>query len=345
MRQLQPLRETAPEPAWEMVRRWPGLRGEDKLAWLYAWMKSRGGRERITLTGAEIAMDQGTSSDAGRQRIKNLATVGLFVICLHDRMTGVYTVELPEPMEVSRARAVQWDPQYTFEFFQEQSPTQVASEASHGAGVIACGGLLPPRTEEPRTGVPRSVLSSESIKSNSPSSIFGSSSGPSVHSQKTVDTEDGRRGSAGASADLAADRESAELHRQWQQKREAVAREEARLQGPSPRPADRPLEGVMLHRLASLPTREEQEQEAEKLIASIRFAVNCPKLRLSPCVRIAWHVVEGRVPIGELKRLLANLDRRRRAGELTTPPSVYFNLGLRRMYRRFGLTVPKAEGS
>lgn len=117
---------------------------------------------------------------------------------------------------------------------------------------------------------------------------------------------------------------------------------QARLQaaGRSERAPDRPLEAPLIARLASLPSLEAQRQAAEERAQWIFQRVRCPRMRMSPCVRMAWNVVEGRIPLGRISQLLKSLDEADAAGRLQVPRSVYANRGFDRLCAEFGVPLP-----
>jgi len=89
-------------PAWRAVKRWPGLRGEAKLAWRWLWEFGGGIGATVVATAADVGADQGTSSTAGRRSLESLATEGLLELV--ERAKGRWTVYLPDPLDVAKAR-------------------------------------------------------------------------------------------------------------------------------------------------------------------------------------------------------------------------------------------------
>ena len=69
----------------------------------------------------------------------------------------------------------------------------------------------------------------------------------------------------------------------------------------------------------------------------LRFlaAVACPKLRRSPCLRVAWSVIEGRIPLADVDRVLASLKKTR--ATLQAPASAYFIRAMQRVFARHGV--------
>jgi|SRR5581483_6099979 len=90
------------EAQWELIKRWPGIRAEPKIAWRYLYLASRGGRRQIEIKPAELGADQNTSDDAGRRYLQSLARAGLIEVKHLDG--GRKLVTLHDPRDVSKAR-------------------------------------------------------------------------------------------------------------------------------------------------------------------------------------------------------------------------------------------------
>jgi hypothetical protein len=103
----------ASHPAWDKVRRWPGLSGEAKLTWLYLW-ELAGGLATIPVHVGAVSADQGTTDRCGRRSLESLAAQGL--ACIVDKDRGLWTVRLEDPAVVARARLLSPEPQQQFEF-------------------------------------------------------------------------------------------------------------------------------------------------------------------------------------------------------------------------------------
>lgn len=88
---------------------------------------------------------------------------------------------------------------------------------------------------------------------------------------------------------------------------------------------------MLARRLDALPGPAEQFRSIEELAEAIFRRVDDPRLRRSPCLNIARAVVEGEVDPGLLMRALARLDELRAGGQLTSPPSAYFNGAVKRL--------------
>lgn len=185
------------DKAWEAVRRWPGLRGEDKLAWHFLWRESGQGRQQVDVNATMVAADQGTSTDAGRKRIKNLAAEGLIVVV--DHKAGRWLVEIIEPLGIARARRLDFDGQLTFDF-ETNSDEQAATSAPHDGDIADCltlHGAAEEPPEDPPVEPRRATLPSKSssIAKTSPSLTSGSEEKLEVR-----EGEGDERGNAGGSA-------------------------------------------------------------------------------------------------------------------------------------------------
>jgi len=96
---------------------------------------------------------------------------------------------------------------------------------------------------------------------------------------------------------------------------------------PSPPPPRRGLGaigGEVCEALARLPTPAEQHARIESWANYFRRRVKDPKLRVSPCLKLASALVEGRVPEAAAMRILAYIDEHRAAGTLMGEPWMYF---------------------
>ena len=88
---------------------------------------------------------------------------------------------------------------------------------------------------------------------------------------------------------------------------------------------------TLSQRIESLPGPARQLQWVDELVDLMIRRVNDPRLRRSPCIKLAQAIVEGDVDQGLLMRALARLDELRSAGELTKPPSAYFNGAVKKL--------------
>jgi hypothetical protein len=129
--------------------------------------------------------------------------------------------------------------------------------------------------------------------------------------------------------------ETAALARLIEQRRaEAVPRQPA---------TERPIvERLQTRQLAEdLPRfselHEDQVAAAERLVSEISQRVRDSELRRAPCVRVAWAVVEGRLPRDRLYRILDRLDVLQREGKLCCDRGAYFVKSVQGAFRDLGL--------
>lgn len=306
---------TRPEPDWQAVKRWPGLRGEAKLAWRFLREFGGGIGSTVVITAADVGADQGTSSTAGRRAIESLALEGL--IELVERAKGRWTVYLPNPLDVARARRSRgYDGQA--ELFDrdplegcdepldeepKQPPTiRVKAPATESLATEASALPSPRQTSE----------TSESARFYKDLDLgdFGNSAPSRAAQRSQRDPRDGSESASVATeATLGASRIDSVIER--------IAGREP------PRPA-------------------EQERRVEETVQLILARVKDPRLRLTPVVRVATAIHEGSFPDGELRRILAKLDDVRASGKLECEPWRYFVGACRRRFGEKGLPWPKS---
>lgn len=342
-----------PDPAWEMVRRWPGMRGEDKLAWLYVWRRSRGGLEQIDITPAEIANDQNVSSDAGRQRIKNLDAAGLILIVRSDRSTGVRTIEMPLPSDVSRARKIEWDGQFEFGFMDagfmdagahdasDDGESQATSRAATAACAPACDDDMevrrlgiadtPVEFAEPpfdnRTEVPRFTPEEAppAPRSRTEEPPLAPEEPPEV---PRFDPENDRASRARVSPSKPSE--------------EGFSTPSNTFGNTSLSPSTLGGAGGADRRRGRRGTSggfaPAEDALVEELVARIDRKVRDPKLRMSPKLKVARAVIALRISRADLESLLESVDRgQRHPRTYRCPPSAYAIGGFKKLFERAGL--------
>ena len=364
------------DPEWVAIRcHWPNLSEADKFAWYYLWRTSRRGREEISVTGAMVATDYGRSGDAGLQRLKNLRSAGLLGEPSSanargdhhwDTKTGRWTIRLPSPLDIGW-HIVTSNPdaqvQLSFEFLRHLEPSSsdaddrrivggftdgswaVGSEAAPVAGTGAANG--PPlnhrgRASEEAPAQPRSRSgeapsaralsvssgSSELASNNSnPSFIISPSSLAPTHTKQADNSDNASayRGSAGGTS------EASDFARLVEQRRQAA-------QPKTPPTVAQILTADSVSR--RLPDEREQHRYAESLTKWMIDAVHDPRLAITPCHRLAWHIVEGRIERAEVAEILLRLDQLELAGKLTCPRGAFFVSCRDRLYRKRGIAIP-----
>lgn len=100
------------------------------------------------------------------------------------------------------------------------------------------------------------------------------------------------------------------------------------------------MQAAVTESVRKLPSPQQQAAAMEQRATFIFDAVNCPNMRKAPCVRMAWHVVEGRIPWPKVATLLSALNDCEREGRLEVPRSVYANKGFDRICRECGVDLP-----
>lgn len=76
------------------------------------------------------------------------------------------------------------------------------------------------------------------------------------------------------------------------------------------------------------------QQQIETLAQWIQGKVNCPNMRLSPCIKVARWIVEGRLQQSDLDDVLFSLNEADRLGKIRGTRSQYFNGSLAKLERQ-----------
>jgi hypothetical protein len=336
------------------IRKCRQISAADKWAWRYLERLSRSGLERVQVTAAEIGEDEGRTSDAGRQRLRNLAKHGLITIVDHDAARGVWLVEVHDPCAIlGSARAAHGDPQLELEFEPTDPHTAGEALSESRAGTLAgdapsspAGILTEEPPEEPSEEPPEDPRSTSGLSGPSGLSVvaaqlprpwtIGRPSGPSagVSPAKDLGPADPRRGTSGGTSTaetsaLGTDDFAAELARRRNQL--GIAR-----------PADE-LDVNRVVAIASsvaraAPTERENAANRERWIETIRRRVNDPALKTCVMVKVACAVVYGEIKPSTIEQIFGELDKHRRAGTLRNSPGIYFVRAAQSCFARHGLT-------
>lgn len=358
------------DQAWELVRRLADLRGECKLAWLYGWRLSRGGREQLVLSPAELAADQGTSSDAGRRYLATLAARGLVRIDDRGRRgpsgpSGRWLVTWLDPIEQAAGRVVAGDPQRDLfgdgetETAGDRLSSEPVRELRTGGDSIAAAdtdgsqtrmetGRRPGERGGGRVGHdrPPTAATAADLPADLPAVPRSPTSETSVSSRAHQTFNFGLNFGAGASAhshDSATPkgpdggRGSAGGSAAGP---ETTARPTAgRSAGPATRGGPPVAIGEVLDRLpAAIREGINPAQRAawiEELAAWLYRRVDCDRLRMNPCLVAAEAAVDDPQVCGELARIVRKIDEARAAGKIRITPSAMFNDLLTRARARF----------
>lgn len=348
-----------------LVLRCPGMSAEDKFAWGFARERSGwpyepnwdwGGR-KFKISAREIAEHQNVDSASGRRRRNNLADRWK-LIEVHHRcaVSGDWTVSLVRP---SLALAEQLgfvaaDPQQQLPGIDPvEKPSEQATSESRRDGV----GDAPACSDQPRGGsaVPLTVppTPSFSVTAETPLARAPSGHKTSVVSDLSTDIDIGntsghlvrlstakdlagshRGGSAHGSADPTDDVSEDELHRQWQAKRTALQQELRTADG---EPVDLKTTAAMAAAIVRrLPDERSQSMARERWISLIRRTVDDPGLKVSPCVKVACAIVDGRLKAEIVEEIFAELRKQRQAGTLRSA-GAYFVGSAQKAFSRLGL--------
>ena len=340
----------------------------DKRAYEFLFAETQGGRLRILTTSLAVGRNQGTSGDAGRARLKNLASVGL-IEYKPAQKRGSYEVWLLEPFSALRALGSA-DPQLDLPF--ENTSWEGPSESQAGQpddANFSQDGILesqvrqigPHLAEEPRRGTSLNEDPPEEPREVPPFEVPRRPSGllekdcapnrqstirrPSELSVKTglpvaLAGEESRRGSSGGTSpagnfggepppDPVAD----------------LARRRAEL---GIRIADvRQPDQLDVTRVAAIaaavakqvPSEEEQGRKREHWIHRILTRVGDPELKTCVAVKVACAIVRGELEADVVEEILANLAAHQRNKTLTGgSPGKYFLFSARGAFEERGLT-------
>jgi hypothetical protein len=337
------------DPAWSRVRRLPGLSGEDKLAWLGLWDASRGGRDLVSVTAAEVGAYQGVTDKPGRTRLRNLQAIGLVETSGPDRL-GQWACWVLGPDELGQPKRFDGEPQLEFDEFLEQevsepsllSESRAVDEPRGDVLAMTRPGLprpaqtaAPPQAEgteaRPYTAVPperREVL--PEVLPEVPS--LGREVPPvATHSPLNVQIRD-------LSRTFKPSKPSRWIQREGCNGAGETGGGTSGGSAPAVTPAS--LGEAVAGLTARLPTVEDQQLRVDALVERILRAIADPLMRRAPAAKAAWNVIEGRVPMRELDALLRSLENARRAGKLRTNGSTYFNQAIKRLHARYAGSKP-----
>jgi hypothetical protein len=334
------------------------LRGEPKMAWGYlrhrsGWGVDRDwswGNKQFKVWAADVGEDQGTSSHSGTRCLTTLREERLIEV--HDRchVTGAWTITLlnprtvfdPDFVGVEIVGVVAGDPQQQFSLDDEPSSeshgdgrgdASGSSSISDGGGVAEALADPPPL---PSSDHRRSSVSASAI----PSLIIGN---PSDHQRGASTAKDQERagpgGSAHGTARVAAedDLSEADLAELVRRKRAAQQRELGLPNSEDAFDVNRTA-AVAVALVRRLPNERSQSMLRERWINTIREAVNDDTLRISPIVRVACALVEGRITDKHVTYILAHIRKKRLAGAFGPGgASKYFCRSFQRLFAERGI--------
>ena len=314
-----------------------------KLAAWYIWDAYCDGRpQTVAIVHARLGLDLGKSERSAERWVDTLAAFGFLEINHGAQTVGGVVAYVRNPADViGRRGSVSGDPQRQLwrEDDRSAGPPDVdrgaaAGDGDDGAaptiGISARSSAADPALDDLRepavlTSQVRSrarLPSEESRKINTPS--------PSVTFGRSTK---GEKGLGGSDARTAGDT-TAIAGRGWTA--------EGRHEPHKIAAAATDVLGLVASRL---PTPEQKRAWAEQYVAVMLRAVADPLLRKSPCLRVAWSVVEGRIDWSEVELILSSLAEHRRHGRLQTlgpgrtpvTASQYFVGAAMRLFARRGV--------
>lgn len=332
--------------AWELVRRWPKMSGQDKLAWAFLRVESKGGRYTVKTTAAAIAADQGVSNDAAVDRLANLKEKWGLIEYRFDELTGLYVIELLDAREAVRLKAIKVDPQLLL-FSEEHDdepgtwePTTVSFVTSGSQQLTNRGRVSPTapgsnsEAEDPPEEPPRST---ENLPEEPPRRTldFKNKNLSTSDLKTSLDFKRSKPLSAlasgGGTSGGTSDPDAVEFDRQLQQRRQQVGLPKE----PAPRNVGMELIATALAVKTQSPAQ--RQRELDDYVAYIRREVNCAKLYVGPVLLLAEAVLANRIKQRDVVRLIARLNEVDGTGQLRGTRSSYFVSGCRNLFRWAGI--------
>jgi hypothetical protein len=323
-------------PAWETIRRWPGLRGEPKLAWRYAWVLARGRPGEVNLSFAGVGDDQGTSSDAGRRHLKTLVDYHLLRVIT--KSPGHWLVEVLDPREVCRLRGWTDNGQQTIDFDRaaSNSPADASVDGEEHAEV----GPLP-----------RATLAADAVVVVQPRGDWEENAEVGPHPRSAQTSENlgkAQRASKTLTSVTLETSVTSEFQGYARQTAAVVLVQPRRRSGASaeesatdPRPLAASLTSSIIERQPGdaecLARAERIENLATWLMERVRL------LRSTPALRVASAVIDGRLPLPQVHKICAKIDQLERSGELHSPPFAYFVDSCRAQFAQRGIHWPNPK--
>lgn len=315
---------------WELVRRWPGLRGEPKLAWLWLWHTSDQGGRLVSVRPCDLGRDQGTSDDAGARYLDSLAAEGLIVVRDRDARSGVRLVEVLDPERVARARPVEWDGQRLLAFLEgddQATPATACRSPASNSDTEAHP------TSEPEPDQPGGGFGCDSV-ARFAADLRTCSADPRAEPRR-------ERGSAGGTAErapldpseildlsrtLPSDPSDPSAHCEQVSATDGsdVPRRAAAEVPAEPRSGGANPFAEALARLPPAPDVAGRQELVDRLVAEWRRRLRDAGTRDMPLVRIAWALVDGEIRQSDVDGVWRSLERLELAGELHEGRGRYF---------------------
>lgn len=327
---------------WNAVRRWLGLRGESKLAWLYLWALAGGRPGIVTVHTGSVAEDQGTSDRAGRRYLEALADHGL--IRVRERVEGRWTIEVRDPLEVAKARLSSLGNDGQGELFlpadgsEEAAAEELQSQGEANPPAAGTDVLRPPvffaNPAADVTPHPPSAIQDTEYPLEKESIGIPDTNTRRAQNQSIGIGGGGSDARSAAAGNLSTARPRSRPAEEWA--RQQLVRRAAWQAKETPEPTTAgDVVGAILRRL---PTPEEQRQQAERLAAVLAKEVADPSTLPSTWQRIAWAVVEGLVPRAKVQLCLRSF--RQAAAAKKFPPGQgggYFMAAIKEQFKKCGV--------
>ncbi|MGE0605511.1 MAG: hypothetical protein AB7O62_00185 [Pirellulales bacterium] len=309
---------------WNAIRHWP-MRGESKLAWWYLAGLTRCGLERVTVTNSMIGADQGTSDAAGNRALQNLIAEGLVEVidqpgdrdALGRRKASRQLIELIDPFEAVRAKPLAWDGQKLLSFAEQEVAADLSREPADGPATQASV-----RGEwVTNVAVPSTETSTEtSTEPRRAPLTLNPSSATTLSLSLSPDFLDSRIAHKRAALGLGA------------KEKGAAAGVDGSADGTAT--AGRPGQ-----QLAEPPPRQSlaaRKALADREVAELHAAINCPSMFLEPCETVVQAVLNEELPEKVVHSVLRWLDKKQAAG-CRDPRSQLFNGRMKLEFKRRGL--------
>jgi len=305
--------------AGEVILRNKQLSAADKLAWRYLWQLSKGGNERIVVSGVMISANQGTTSRTGLTRLDNLIDAKLLLLIDRDKDRGLYTIDLLDVEEDGILHSVKGDPQHLLEFTTETTYETTAAADRHtgNAGEVsvvpfaarACVGTSSEEPTQVPTQLPTPATYHLDIKNISTSNLP-----PNLTATGRSLSKPTARGRAGTYAGTSEPSSVAEPKTM----------------------------GSVVDRLLAIQPRSATEKlsDVKRLADWIMAGVNCSNMIRKAAVNVAWDIVERGVPEREIQAILLSIENLRKQGQLKSASS-YFNRSISILYGRIGVQRTK----
>lgn len=365
---------------WAIVRAWPRLSGEAKLAWLCI-AELAAGESLVIVSAAVVGADQGTSDRAGRRSIEALASNGLLFV--RSREAGRYELELRSPSECRKIKGrLVADPQQELPgFFAEDE--EIRDDTISGDNDPPLPRSIPigpvehsPASVAPLAGAapigggpggnPSSWSRVVALRRECPPSAVQVPEPPAVVAPDPPAGGGCGAGSAGLAAvpdpkpprltaktpqvpaaRYAYARRSSEILGNTKISRSSVSPRKEFLSAEDPGGeraggCDTATAGLFERRVAELTSGEIQVGRQQRAESIVReLLAEVPGLRQEPALKVAWAVATGLFSRKRFDELRAKFQQQQRAG-LVRVPHKYFISAVKNDFERLGLEWSRA---